>query len=862
MRDERKSKKVLIEELVQTRCRLAELEGRLSDPGSAGRALRGETSFLRQLLDSSPAFFVALDRSGRTILMNETLMEALGLNRENVAGVDYLDTFVPPEDRERLSGIFKTILVHGSSEAIQSRIEGKPGERLTVEWYGTPVLQSGGEVDFIFLVGIDVTERKLAEKALHEEKERFKLLTDTAPIGIVKIKDDGVWDYVNPKFTELFGYQASDVPDGKSWFGLAYPNPDYRKKVVSSWSGASVMKERGSQETGIFSVTCKDGSSKVVRFISVLLDNGEIVMTCEDVTEQLRSEETRQESERRYRKLVENANDIIFITNVRGLFTMMNPIGSHISGYSEEELIGKHYLDLVAPEYRDMAGKHYSIQLRRRVLDSYLELPIVTKDGQRLWLGQNVQLILKNNKVEGFQSICRNITERKNALEKLEKSEERYKKLYETSKKREELYQSLLNSSADAVVIYDMDGKVRYVSPSFTRIFGWTIDEVGGKRIPFVPESEWEATMEMIDCLIEDGTPCTSFETKRCTKDGRLLDISISASRYHDHEGRPEGMLVHLRDITARKEAEVRLRESEARYRALLGAMPDPVVVYDPEGRATFINDGFKQTYGWSPEEISGDSNGFVPDEEAERTRKAWQSTLSGEKVILETKRHTRGGALVDVQLRGAILLDRDGNPSESIILHRDITQRKRSELEKENLITDLIAAREALHYEATHDGLSGIWNRSAILDILHRELCRAQRETIPLGVVIGDVDYFKEINDRHGHLAGDAVLRELARRIASNIRPYDSVGRYGGEEFILVLPNCDKNNARKMADRLRRSFPSRPMETAEGNFYVTMSFGISAYDGKGACDVDTMIREADEALYRAKNLGRNRVEI
>lgn len=611
MRDERKTKKELIEELVQTRSRLAELERSPSHRAGIAQLLYDETSFIRGLVDSSLAFFVALDPSGRTILMNRPLLKAIGRPQEDVTGTDYIGIFVLDEDRERVSEAYRTIVVEKRAVAVTNRIVGKNGSALAVEWHGTPVLKSDKDVDFFFCVGTDVTARELAE-------------------------------------------------------------------------------------------------------------------------------EGRRESERRYRQLVENAGDVIFLTDVRGVFTMMNPIGSRISGYSEEELIGKHYLDLVDPEYRDTAAKHYRNQFRRRILDSYLDLPIVTKDGRRLWLGQNVQLILKKNRVVGFQSICRNITERKNAEERLKKSEERYRQLYERSKRGEELYRSLLNSSADAVVIYDMDGKTRYVSPSFTCTFGWTMEEVAGKRIPFVPESESEATMKMIERLIQDGTPCSSFETKRYTKDGRALDISISASRYNDHEGRPGGILVHLRDITPRK----------------------------------------------------------------------------------------------------------------------------RSEFEKEKLINDLMAAREALHYEATHDGLSGIWNRSAILDILHKELCRAQREQTPLGVVIGDVDYFKEVNDRYGHLAGDAVLRELARRIASNIRPYDSVGRYGGEEFILVLPNCGRNISRKMADRLRKSFRDRPMETAEGSFNVTMSFGITAYEGKGACDVDTMIREADEALYRAKHLGRNRVEM
>ena len=151
---------------------------------------------------------------------------------------------------------------------------------------------------------------------------------------------------------------------------------------------------------------------------------------------------------------------------------------------------------------------------------------------------------------------------RKRSEQQLRESEERYKELYEESKRGEDLYRSLLNSSVDSIAIYDMEGRTKYVNPAFTRIFGWTMEELEGRRIPFLPESEREATMAIIYGLIRDGTPTSGFETKRYTKDGRLLDVSISASRYHDHEGVVEGTLVIIRDITAFKSLELARRRA------------------------------------------------------------------------------------------------------------------------------------------------------------------------------------------------------------------------------------------------------------------------------------------------------------
>ncbi len=141
--------------------------------------------------------------------------------------------------------------------------------------------------------------------------------------------------------------------------------------------------------------------------------------------------------------------------------------------------------------------------------------------------------------------------------------EERYRNLYNESKKAEAVYRSLIHSSADAIVMYDLDGNAQYVSPVFTQLFGWTLDEVKGKRIPFMPDSERELSMWHIRNVLENGLLCQGFETKRLTKDGKLLDVSVSASMFTDHEGKPAGMLVILRDISERRVMEARVRQSQ-----------------------------------------------------------------------------------------------------------------------------------------------------------------------------------------------------------------------------------------------------------------------------------------------------------
>jgi two-component system, cell cycle response regulator len=173
----------------------------------------------------------------------------------------------------------------------------------------------------------------------------------------------------------------------------------------------------------------------------------------------------------------------------------------------------------------------------------------------------------------------------------------------------------------------------------------------------------------------------------------------------------------------------------------------------------------------------------------------------------------------------------------------------------------DLLAALDASRFAASHDPLTQLWNRAAIMDIAGKERVRAMREGTTLCVVMADIDYFKRVNDQYGHLAGDAVLREVSHRISNSVRPYDSVGRYGGEEFIICLPECQLDEAERIADRLRLAISGNPMSSAEGIFRATISLGVASGEPGTEWTVESIIQASDEALYRAKNQGRNRVE-
>ena len=174
----------------------------------------------------------------------------------------------------------------------------------------------------------------------------------------------------------------------------------------------------------------------------------------------------------------------------------------------------------------------------------------------------------------------------------------------------------------------------------------------------------------------------------------------------------------------------------------------------------------------------------------------------------------------------------------------------------------ELIAARDALKEQATHDPLTGLWNHGATIDILRNELSRGERQRAPLTLTMADLDHFKRVNDTYGHLAGDEVLREVARRWRVSVRAYDSLGRYGGEEFLVVSPGCESSAGVNQAERLRQVVSAKPVSFRDSLISVTVSLGIATFNMETKVGVEQLLGAADGALYRAKLGGRDRLEV
>ena len=234
--------------------------------------------------------------------------------------------------------------------------------------------------------------------------------------------------------------------------------------------------------------------------------------------------------------------------------------------------------------------------------------------------------------------------------------------------------------------------------------------------------------------------------------------------------------------------------------------------------------------------------------------RKLRQHTSSGSYVILVTAKENRSDLLKAIESGFDDYVIKPFEEQE--LKARVLVGQRVVDLQRE-----LMEAREVNHHATTYDGLTGLLNRREIVEFLRRELARSSPERRPLTAILVDIDRFKMVNDQLGPVAGDEVLKEVGRRLRSKLRATDGVGRYGGEEFLLVLPGCDLTSALIRADQIRSFISSKSVETSDTSRTITVSMGVAVADGASEIEVQSLLNQADAGLFRAKRNGRNRVE-
>ncbi len=534
----------------------------------AEESLRRSEEKYRLLFDHAPIGILSADTQGRVIEVNRTLVEILGSPSAEATRAINILTF-PLLVESGLSGAFLLCMEEGRIVTIELPYTSKWGKECYLRFIMTPMTNSQGQVSGCQAVVEDITERKHTEDSLRESEERYRLLTQHSLSGIY-IHQNGILVYVNDRLAKILGYAPHEMRTQRFW---DFVHPDDRDALKGSGVQVTLGTDAISQYE--FRGLCKDGQTKWLQVLSTeIMYRGQPASmgNVADISERKQAQADLDKAQALLMAAIEQTPAGILIADAPDVrVRLANPAALGIIGKSSKPLnhipfdLDPRHWQTLHPDGRPF--ERDELPLNRAILhgetSNNVEAIIRQPQGEDRWVLANAAPVRNAaGEIVAGVVVFPDITERKRAERELSESQEKFRRLYEESKRREELYRSLLDSSPDAVVIYDLQGRAQYVNDAFTRVFGWTAEEVRHKRIPFVPDSEWENTMTAVRSVVEDGAPCVGFETKRATKDGFLRDISASASRYRDHEGNPAGMLVVLSDITERKRLEEQLRQA------------------------------------------------------------------------------------------------------------------------------------------------------------------------------------------------------------------------------------------------------------------------------------------------------------
>jgi diguanylate cyclase (GGDEF)-like protein/PAS domain S-box-containing protein len=534
------------------------------------------------------------------------------------------------------------------------------------------------------------------------------------------------------------------------------------------------------------------------------------------------------------RDLIERVGVGIYIVQDRK-FVYASPIVVSLTGYAEDELIGKYSLDFVHPDDREFVRTKAVENLKGKISAPY-QYRFMKKNGEVMWIVEQVTSIMYHGKPATVGSFM-DISE--------------YKRLEEELKRSEERYRSILEEMDETYYEVDLRGHYTFVNDAICRNTGYSREQLIGNSFRMTTFAEdIDKTFKVFNEMYRTGEPVKGLRNRYIAKGGEIRWVELSAFPIRNEKGEIIGFRGVGEDITRSVKAEEALRRSEERYRTLLEEMDEAYYEVDLRGNFIFCNDTLCRLLGYSREELMGlNYRAYTLKEDWDNVYRAYNSVYRTGTTLrwYPMTQLTKDGRTIFVENSVLPLRDEKGEIIGFRGLSRDVTERK--------------VLEQRLAEMATHDPLTGLPNRILFDDRLNVGLAQAQRNGSRLAVMMLDLDWFKRVNDTYGHGVGDELLKLVAQRLASNLRKSDTVGRFGGDEFVLLLPQIGAiDDATRVAQKLLDSF-SEPFAINGYKLSITSSIGIAIYPENGD-RADVLLTNADTAMYHAKEDGRARYKL
>ena len=666
----------------------------------------------------------------------------------------------------------------------------------------------------------DITERKKIEYDLKRSEEKFKLLFEQAPLGYLALDANGIFVEVNQKWLDIFGYSKDEVV-GK-WLG-DFLCPEY---VDAFRKRFELFKAQGNikSEVEIFS---KDGRRLLIAFegnISYDAD-GKFKQThgiMQDITVQRKIEKELKESEERYRQLSEQSRTFTWEVDEEGLYTFVDHVSEAVLGYLPEELIQKkHFYDLCPEEGRAVFKQNAFDVFERKDLFHELENKALTKSGAIVVLSTNGIPVLKDDgSLLGYRGSDTDITARKQVEDALSHSHD--------------LMRYIIEHNRSAVAVHDRDLKYLYVSSQYIRDYKIKEKDIIGKHhydvLPDIPQ-KWKDIHQK--ALM--GETSSSEKDAYIRDDGSLEWTRWECRPWYESDGSIGGIIIYTEVITEYIQLLEDLKEKEYNLRIAQEIAHVGSFDYDPScNKLTFSDEGLN-IFGIKQKEFSGKTDAiieFIHPKERECALEIFFKAGT-EKNVMESELHIikQDGEerIIDVRVRP--IFDENGNYVRNSGTIQDITER--------------IKAAENLIYINYHDHLTDLYNRT----YFEEEIKKLDvKENLPLSIIMIDTNGLKIINDSFGHYMGDELLKKTAHAIKRACRAEDIIVRYGGDEFVVILPNTNDEEALIIAS----SIQALASQEKVSNIELSISYGYATKHSTNESIME-ILANAENYMYSHK---------
>jgi diguanylate cyclase (GGDEF)-like protein/PAS domain S-box-containing protein len=658
--------------------------------------------------------------------------------------------------------------------------------------------------------------------ALGQHAVSFEGLLEAAPDAMVGVDQGGVIRFVNRQMELLFGYDRADLV-GQCIETLV---PESFRKVHLALRARYFADPAGTRARGVVRKVTgrrRDGTEFPVDISLSFIETEDgllVTAAIRDITERIKADQELQQMA----AIIQNSDAAIIGRTLDGIVTTWNPAAERMLGYSRQEIVGKS-IEFLVPE--DRTGEMHTILARIGAgqLVERFETIRVRRDGTVFPVAVTVAPIHDaGGAIIGASTIIRDVSEARQAFLSA---------------------RSMIESSLDSLVAISPDGLITDVNEATVKVTGIARGELIGTAFSecFTEPGKANAIYQ----LVFEQRMAVDYPLTMRHRDGTLTDVLYNASVSRDAGGKVLGVFAAARDVTEQKHAAETARSlaaAEDLVRTVMGSASIGIALADLDGAFRVVNRSLCDLLGYDETYVLAHRlSDFAHPDDVEEARRARDRVIAGsiDKSVATLRLVRADGATVWVRRVGVLLHGKDDEANLIMVQVEDITAEHE--------------AQEALTYQAFHDPLTGLHNRAWILDILAVDLRVAKRLGHPVGALFVDLDNFKVVNDSLGHAAGDEVLATVADRIAAALRPGDRVGRFGGDEFVIVVQDVqDILDVERCAERVSASI-AVDLQVRGHRIVPTASIGIAT--STSTSTTENLLRNADSALTRAKATGR-----